>query len=1271
MASIRKSLNIIWRLTWRSASTLLILLALMAGLLKILTPYASHYEDKLREYLEANLPWEVQFSHMETRWQGLAPLISLNNVVLQENDETPLLHARKLALHIDPLSWLSSGGKQLYELQLHEALLAASNRSGNWQLQLPGSQKTGAAAGLPAALSGIRLVNCQLLVDANRHEFPVLLDQFNVLLRQDEQSFRAGGTFSISGTEESLEFRIHAQNLAGLPKGKIYLNARQLEMSDWLNFLPWIAGKIDQGRLDMETWLDFEGSSITELQSEFRIKDWVHSNQINLNKHALPLAIQSYIEKLEGNILFQQKENTHSLEISNLTIQRLSQTEPAMTISARWDKTQASLKAMQIDLASLDNLARILGYDRALSSLGLAYEQHPRGQIPELLLQASRVNDKWTLESLATAVQNLSVNSVADIPGFSNLNAQLKMQNDILNGRVNSDSLSFDYPKIFREVLFLDHIDAEFQYKIQNKIQELNFSQIEVASDNSQLLARLRLLWNEGSKKPEIDLMADIRDLPISETSRYWPANAFNKNLLAWLDRSLIGGQVKNAVAILKGDLNDWPFKHNEGLFNIRTNVEDATLAYHPKWPEIDQLDARVEFTATGMSLETEKARILGNHIRFGQASIPEFKNPVVNVELKGEGTLNELREVLARSPVEQKTGTFRDKIKLAGEGKVDLDLRVPLRDELGSTRLNGTLALVRNRISLPAEKIELNELEGKIIFSESGFTGENLQSSYRGTPSKFSVAVGSFTRDSNHAAELSLSGVYKTDEMIREYLPDWRHLTKNIYGESPWTVHVGIPGEISAPYNFLLESELAGTMIDLPMPLWKARDQQKTTRVEFTWPLAENPIRLSVGSAFFMRMKPGPDDTILSSHIQLGGQPDDGSWQDGIHLRGHTDTLDISSWLAARDELFTSSGEPSSIDLESLNLRVRSLNFADKIFDDVELKLALDDDYWLCKIFSTDVQGQVRFTRNSGPGESVLAEFQRLYIPEESVDSSGTISLGAEEIPRLHLYARELKLGDILLGESRLEATPIPEGLHLETLESKSDSLELRASGDWLSVQHGNLSRFKINMTSESLGNMLDNFGYSGVVKGGQSIAEFDVSWPGTPLDFKMAKLSGKLNVEVGSGRFLEVDPGAGRILGLLSMSQLPKRLLLDFSDLFSKGMGFDSINGHFSLDDGLAITDDLLIKSSSARIQVNGSTDLDKREYDQTLLVIPSVGQTLPIVGALAAGAAGAAYMLAVQGILGRSLNESNRFVYKVTGSWDDPVIERIEQSKTEQKP
>ena len=307
-------------------------------------------------------------------------------------------------------------------------------------------------------------------------------------------------------------------------------------------------------------------------------------------------------------------------------------------------------------------------------------------------------------------------------------------------------------------------------------------------------------------------------------------------------------------------------------------------------------------------------------------------------------------------------------------------------------------------------------------------------------------------------------------------------------------------------------------------------------------------------------------------------------------------------------------------------------------------------------------IDGNLRYTRNEDGAGSLFADFERLVLGDAR--SSGLdMDTNPKNLPALHLYARSFGYLGVDLGETRIEAYPTASGFYFEKVDAESEALSLQARGNWSLDEDGHRSEFQINMASESLGDFLHSMEISSSVQGGQTLVNFDAWWPGSPAAFALSRLNGLLDFSVIDGNITGASAGPGRLLGLVSFTALPKRLSLDFRDVFESGFSFDRATGSFSLENGVARTDDVELESSSASIRVVGETDLVGQQYDQLITIRPGLGNTLPIIGALAAGPGGAAAGLALQGLLHEPLAEASQVRYTITGSWDEPVIEPVD--------
>ncbi len=303
--------------------------------------------------------------------------------------------------------------------------------------------------------------------------------------------------------------------------------------------------------------------------------------------------------------------------------------------------------------------------------------------------------------------------------------------------------------------------------------------------------------------------------------------------------------------------------------------------------------------------------------------------------------------------------------------------------------------------------------------------------------------------------------------------------------------------------------------------------------------------------------------------------------------------------------------------------------------------------------------RGQGRGARLHWPPGDGRAMTGRPGDPASAVDDTDP-----SRLPPLDIRVEDFRLGDARLGRAVLETFPTPEGMHVDRFTTDSEALALSASGDWTRIGGRARSRFALDFDARSLGGMLDALGFTGMVEDGPVKARMVGDWPGSPGSFRLDRYDGRLRLDVGKGRLLDVEPGTGRLLGLVSIAEIPRRLTLDFSDFFSKGFTFNAMNGDFLFEAGSATTGNLRIDGPAAEINVSGTTALAAREYDQRVEVLPKAGGVLPAIGAVTAGPAGAALGAVAQAVFQLPLKQATRTVYTVQGPWAAPQVDVVER-------
>jgi uncharacterized protein YhdP len=379
-----------------------------------------------------------------------------------------------------------------------------------------------------------------------------------------------------------------------------------------------------------------------------------------------------------------------------------------------------------------------------------------------------------------------------------------------------------------------------------------------------------------------------------------------------------------------------------------------------------------------------------------------------------------------------------------------------------------------------------------------------------------------------------------------------------------------------------------------------------------------------------------------------------------GVTLDGSLPLLRVDDWLplshggSGQRSQWSNSFAGADLDIADFSLFGQQLGSSK-----ITARRRTDD--WQFEITSDAVAGTLLVPIDLAAEPQIVAVMRRLYL--SASDTAGSDKIDPRELPGLQLHADEFGVGQRQLGRLDAEILSDPLGLRLASFETATDSFTAEGSGGWFMGTDGDTTRIAVTVNSTDVGKMLDELGFAPFVEAKSAEVTASVHWPGPPSGTWLDHLSGDFALRAQNGSLIDVEPGgAGRMVGLLSISALPRRLALDFRDVFNRGLVFDEITADFVVLDGNAYTDNLKLTGPVAEVGVIGRTGLRDHDYRQQAIVTAEPGKMLPTVGALIGGPAVAAALLIFTRIFKKPLGGIGRASYCVTGSWQEPTVERL---------
>lgn len=1286
-----QSLRRLRSLLWTAFSILVISAAILVGVGKLLMPYSDRYQPHLESWLSKEFGYPVRVESFSGQWRAFGPRLTLKGLRIQPQKNSAATDEVLIAeagLDLKPLSLLIPGqnfysflviGADLQLIRdmnghLHLSGLGLSAHPAASQAARPGA---GPAAGSALSLDRLigvgelRLENSRLdLIDA---KLPAQLhfSGINARLQVAEDSLSISLESTLSRQANGLQYG-SLEGVAVLmlkPEGGLASASWHWTISDLLlvhlqeqfTAHPLIPR---QGNLAAEVWGQWsEGAALTQ-KGHFEIRNSWLSNGTN----------DLFLDTLGSRFSWQMSSaNAWQLDLADLQLNQgqLRLQLPGLVI-ARDVQNDMSLW-LGADYLPLQDVMPIARDVMNLLSRPwpTALPTQVSGSVTDFdLVLAADGSNRW----LSAEFRNVAVSDWPRRPALRGINGQVGLLNGQGSASFNAPALQLDWPEMFREALQLSLPECKAELQLGTRWQ-VSLRGCHLFNDGLSAQGDIRIVASEN--RPAVDVNAEVLRLDLAKLSPYWPAAVMPAAVIRWLRNNLRAGQVSSGRLLIHGDLDDWPFSKGIGRFEARANVENGELSFASGWPPLQQLTATVEFIAAGMQIQGQAESFGGVAVEQASAHIARFNDALLEVEFQGDDSISNVLQLLQQTPLVPAAKVDLSPFEFGGRVNAKGRLEVPLGRRPGSLQLLGDAQVSKGSLLHQGSGVLVNSIAGKLHFDQKHLWADKLAAKYKNKPANLSLQVAG---DPDWALQAALKGQFDVLDVLPDYVQERQEFTRHISGTSEWLAQVRVPvqfAESGQPIVLLVDSGLQGVQLDFPAPMAKADFEIWPLSLQYPLTGSSRMLQLELNEELFLAAETFHDEAAGSAPPQVQGAAISLGTADavpmppdrGLQLAGKVGRLDLDGWMDLVVETARGGGGLGTLQLNDFAVQAEQLIFLDRMFGQTGLEVELGGNDVRAKFDAEDLDGHVVFTTGPTGQNSLNAEFERLALGKPISEGMDTKSDPAD-LPELHLYAQSFRYAGLEMGETRIEAYPDSEGFHFETIEANSDSLSVRASGDW-SLQDGRpRSAFDIMLTAESLGDLLSSLDISSSLQGGQTVLNFHAWWPGSPAAFALARLNGEIDFSVARGQITNASSGTGKVLGLLSIQSLPRRLALDFRDVFDSGFGFETATGTFQMENGMATTDDVQLTSSAARILLNGSTDLVNQQYKQQMTVMPGVGNTLPIIGALAAGPGGAAAGLALQGLLHEQLGKATQVHYTITGSWDEPVIEPILRA-TEQSP
>jgi len=1256
---LRSTINALWLLL--VAALFLVAAALTAARLWVSS--LENYRDEIELAASRALQHEVRFGAMQAGWRGISPVLVLGDVHVSA-DAGQRLAIREVRLSLDVLHYLAArevafSGIDIIGIEL--SLLRTP--AGDWQLE----HFSGAAAVDLAALSSISRLSLRdadvTLTDLQDGTAPQRLSGVRLSLGR-----RAGGHVltgyaslpdDLGGRLDiEAEFPGSVGQLKDL-RGRVYLKAQAFTLPGMLaTHLP--ADSDVRGVGDVRLWAEFSSLRLTALAGEVDVRGF------SLGHAGAAPERHFSADRLRGQLGWRGTARGWQLAVQELDIE---------SGGSHWETGRLAIDAAYVeDRVNLNATAALIDLDRlgdlmpAMPGLEqqvreLLSRLRPRGQVRDLQAALELQGRAVRLRSIMARFSDVGCEQAGGMPHLGGLDGSVTGTLEAGSLTLDSRDAAIGDTRMFRGVLPIDSLAGVITW---NKSDErLEFATETLRLTNRDLTLTTRLALDLPVAGPAaINLALDLEEARLDRVSYYLPARMMPARGVDWLDHSLKDGVIHNGTVRLAGRLDQLPFDHGEGVLEVRLPVSGARLEYHPGWSAVTGLDAQVDFTGRAMDIRSQSGAIRSARLEHVRARIGDLAQPDLRIEGSVRGTLQVMLQELGSSPLGDSYGGLVDRIGTTGDAGLGLDIRVPLMDKAAPVEVSGTIDLDGNALSVREADIRLDSIGGQLAFDNHGIRGKGLKARLFDKHADVNV----WTDADAALTSIQLDGRFGLFERLGA---DPALLRRALAGDSDWRILLSVHGAPArgkpARIGLAISSSLAGTEVRLPEPFAKPRDSVRRLSLGIdNLDAREQTLRIRYGDTLqgLLLLGGGPQGLQLQQGtLSLGGGSPELPDSRVLLVNGRLEHVNGTDWAP-----FAGAGGGADALPLKLDLVAGELELSGWRFEDVRIGLQAAGLVSDVTLAGPSLAGTVQLQQSAGRLGRVVMTLDTLKLQPSAGEQQPADGLTPADMPDLQVTVRNLFYGDAGLGRFEMLAQrQPPDALAIRRLVLSSEVLELRLDGDWRLAGGSQVSSIDLEITRGDMAGLMKLLGYQESIKGGKLTGTIRVAWPGPPWAFSPGRSDGKVTLQVKDGQLVDVEPGAtGRVLGLLSVSSLPRRLTLDFRDLFADGFSFDTIEGSFQVDSGNAYTNDLTVDGPAARIEISGRVGLVDKDYDQLVTVTPYLRSGLPLAGALAGGPAVGAALIVAGTLLQDKFDHLNRLArkqYTVTGPWSDPRVTRLD--------
>ena len=1296
------------RVLWVTLVTSLVLVAAYVSLGRYYIRYVEQYQHQLVQHITQYTGLKLSASRLYGQWSQLSPILTMENLQLHSpvpNGE-PVLNIHNISFQLDPLGSLLNGSLLIKRLRLFGIHCELEEVDpGKWQLKGYPSGEGETETDFDKLIDLLLSVDAvQLSAAAVRLNYrdgnSALLEskELSLLHEDDFRRLRLQATF-----DQAANPLLAVIEANGDPRdannffAKGYIKLDDVDFTDQLPLIRSFGLNLHDAEVDGEVWVDWLPRRIISIQGAINIPqlDWaaVTDSASAIKKPSVPSTDKPPLENIQLNFRAEKSaDNDWQLWLPRFETQWSEQqfSLEQLHVGIHSDHLEVSVPALTLDkLVSQLSSLQVLG-DKGQRTLALL---SPVGKLNNLHLRVSlqgkqSQNDEPTspLFVLRANLEQVGLNAWKGAPGAKGLNGFIELAPDYGVVEFDSQELSLHFPVVYKHWLDFNQANGRVRWDIGEKRLTVQSGPMQLQADFGPAtgLLSLDLPVNNDQGDPLMTLAIGLRDTAAAHRNQLIPYT-LNPGFLKWMAGSVPKGHVVEGAFVYRGSLR--PKASNDRTVQLYFDIDDTTLDYHPDWPPLHNIKGEVFIDDGNVNVVTDSATMFGLAIESAKVQVAPVKDGGMwlSVDAKASGDGSDALKVVTQSAIRNTVGDVFNTWILSGPTKASVDLGIPLAGAKQAADINVDVSLNNTQLQIPDYRLHFHDVKGPLQFTdEQGLSSKGITATLYDKPLQVTVNSGSdksVVVDINGRADMADVATWSRQPAL-----------SFVSGQTDFNASIQIRGKGEGIFS--VKSELLGVEIDLPEPFNKTK--KDSHKFWLNLPLKSDEAMLSMGLENLARLqlaliKGEFDSALLSIETH---QPETKSTSTVKHQSGYFTVtgfgphFELDQWQTVLQRYTQAAQSPpylqppsddsaQAIAIQVKDLTLSSVSALGHQFDSTTVSAQRRTQAWWLAATNNRFSGELLIPDDSS--SPYVVDLQRLHFPQAK-NGEGLSSVDPTQFADVDLRIADIAFGKEHYGSIAFNVRSDEHGARFENITGNIRGVHIRQDNPgillWRNVDGQPHSHLTVRLDIGDLAKVLDNWHYEQIIKSEMAIIEVDFQWQGRPDQWQLKHSQGSVYVRVKDGRFLaasETAAGTLKVVGIVNLANIARRLKLDFTDLYKKGITYDKITGRIQLaDQQLTIIDELEVKSPSSEFKLRGKADLENQLLDMDMIVTLPVANNLPWIAAIAGGLPTAAGVFVASKLFEDQFDRLSSAIYSVKGDWDNPELkfERVFDRKKRRK-